>query len=54
LRSGDVVETIDGLPWWQYGTFQSERRAYDGRPHAFGVLRAGREVEIRLATPFVA
>jgi hypothetical protein len=54
LRSGDVVETIDGLPWWSYGTFQSERRAYDGKPHAFGVLRAGREVEIRLAAPFVA
>ncbi len=39
LRSGDVIETIDGVAWWLYGTYQSEQRAYDGKPHAFEVLR---------------
>src|ERR1700729_1078185 len=52
LRSGDVVDTIDGLPWWRLGTYQSERRAYDGKPHAFEVLRNGRSVEIRFGAPF--
>lgn len=52
LRSGDVVETIDGEAWWQYGTYQSERMAYDGKPHAIGVLRAGRTVPIVLEAPF--
>ena len=54
LRSGDVIETIDGLEWWQYGTYQSQRFAYDGKPHAFGIQRAGRSVEITLGAPFDA
>jgi hypothetical protein len=53
LRSGDVVETIDGQAWWQYGTYQSERFAYDGKPHAFEIRRAGRPLEVRLGAPFV-
>jgi hypothetical protein len=52
LRSGDVIETIDGRAWWQYGTFQSERLAYDGKPHALEVSRADRTVQIRLGQPF--
>ncbi len=52
LRSGDVVETIDGQPWWQYGTYQSERFAYDGKPHELGVLRSKHLVEVRLTEPF--
>ena len=39
LRSGDVVDKIDGRFWWEYGTYQSELRAYDGKPHAFDVER---------------
>ncbi len=54
LRSGDVVETIDGLAWWRYGTYQSEQRAYDGKPHTFEVLRGGSPVELRLGAPFAA
>ena len=54
LRSGDTIETIDGTLWWELGTFQSERRAYDGRPHDFGILRDGRTLEIRLGAPFTA
>jgi hypothetical protein len=54
MRSGDAIESIDGTAWWLYGTYQSERRAYDGRPHAFEVLRDGHPIEIRLGTPFAA
>ena len=39
LRSGDVIDKIDGRFWWEYGTYQSELRAYDGKPHAFDVER---------------
>ncbi len=53
LRSGDVVEKIDGLDWWRYGTYQAQQRAYDGKAHVFEVERAGRPLEIRLAAPFV-
>jgi hypothetical protein len=53
LRSGDVVDEIDGAKWWEYGTYQSERRAYDGKPHTFEVLRGGRRLEIRLGAPFL-
>jgi hypothetical protein len=52
MRSGDTIETIDGEAWWRYGTYQSERRAYDGKPHAFEILRDGRSLEIRLGAPF--
>ncbi len=54
LRSGDVIEDIDGLPWWQYGTFQSERLAYDGKPHRFEIARGKRQIEITLGAPFTA
>ncbi len=54
LRSGDIVENIDGQPWWMLGTYQSQRRPYDGRPHTFDVLRDGKALQIRLAAPFAA
>ncbi len=52
LRSGDVVEAIDGSAWWEYGTYVSQRFAYDGMPHAFEITRGDRELEIRLNQPF--
>ena len=52
LRTNDIVEKIDGKYWWEYGTYPSQRRAYDGLPHAFVVQRGGRELEVRLATPY--
>ena len=52
LRSGDIVQTIDGVEWWRLGTYQSQQLAYDGRPHAFGIRREGRESEVRLGAPF--
>jgi hypothetical protein len=54
MRSGDVIEDIDGQPWWMLGTYQSERRPYDGKPHSFDILRAGKPVQVRLAAPFAA
>ncbi len=54
LRSGDVIEAIDGEAWWRLGTYLAERRPYDGKPHAFEVLRGGRSVEITLSAPFTA
>ncbi len=53
LRSGDIVEKIDGLEWWRYGTYQAQQRAYDGKPHAFEIERGGRYMDIRLTEPFV-
>ncbi len=53
LRSGDVVEKIDGLDWWRYGTYQAQQHAYDGKAHVLEVERAGRLVEVRLAAPFL-
>ena len=53
LRSGDVIESIDGKAWWLYGTYQSEQGAYDGKPHAFEIQRSGRTMELRLGQPFV-
>jgi hypothetical protein len=54
LRSGEVVENIDGKAWWLYGTYPAQELAYDGKPHTFEVLQGGRAVEIALASPFTA
>ncbi|MBV9104316.1 MAG: hypothetical protein JO060_12055, partial [Candidatus Eremiobacteraeota bacterium] len=52
LRTNDIVVKIDGKFWWEYGTYPSQSRAYDGLPHAFVVTRAGREIEVRLGLPY--
>jgi hypothetical protein len=54
LRSGEVVENIDGKAWWLYGTYPAQELAYDGKPHTFEVLQGGRAVEIALGAPFTA
>ena len=41
LRTGDVIDKLDGRFWWEYGTYQTQLRAYDGEPHSFDVERAG-------------
>jgi hypothetical protein len=48
LRTGDVIEKIDGRFWWEYGTYQTEMRAYDGKPHTFEVERGGHTLEVTL------
>jgi hypothetical protein len=52
LRTGDIVRKIDGAIWWEYGTYPSQSRAYDGLPHAFVVARGGHELEIRLGEAY--
>ncbi len=54
LRSDDVIETIDGTAWWQYGTYPSQQKPYDGKPHSLGVLRGTQSLDIRLGAPFTA
>jgi hypothetical protein len=53
LRTGDVVDKVDGKFWWEYGTYQTQLRAYDGRPHTFEVTRGTQhDIRIALGEPF--
>lgn len=52
MRSNDVVDKLDGLFWWEYGTYQTQRRAYDGKPHTFEVERGSQTIDIALGEPF--
>ncbi len=52
MRSGDVIEKLDGKDWWEYGTYQTEARAYDGKPHSFEISRNGATIDVQLAEPF--
>jgi hypothetical protein len=54
LRTDDIVDKVDGKFWWEYGTYQTQQRAYDGLPHAFEVERGTSTLDIRLGTPFNA
>jgi hypothetical protein len=52
LRTNDVVVKLDGKYWWEYGTFQTQRRAYDGQPHTFEITRGNQTLTITLGAPF--
>ncbi len=52
LRTNDVVDKLDGKFWWEYGTFQTQARAYDGKPHVFEVTRNGRTLTVSLGSPY--
>jgi hypothetical protein len=55
LRTGDVIDKLDGKFWWEYGTYQTQLRAYDGKPHTFDVQRGtvgGAAVHVELGVPF--
>jgi len=52
LRTNDIVEKLDGKFWWEYGTFQTQSRAYDGKSHAFTILRGTGEKTVVLGMPF--
>ncbi len=54
LRTGDVVDKLDGKYWWEYGTYQTQQRAYDGKPHSFEIERGGKTLDVQLGAPFVA
>jgi hypothetical protein len=53
LRTGDVVDKVDGKFWWEYGTYQTQLRAYDGKPHTFDVTRGTQhDIHIALGEPY--
>lgn len=55
LRTGDVIDKLDGRFWWEYGTYQTQLRAYDGLPHTFDVERGkvgGPPGHVELGVPF--
>jgi hypothetical protein len=55
LRTGDVIDKLDGRFWWEYGTYQTQLRAYDGKPHDFDVQRGkvgGPPGHVALGEPF--
>ena len=54
LRTNDIVDKLDGKFWWEYGTFQTQRRAYDGQPHVFAVTRGKDELTVTLGAPYRA
>jgi len=54
MRTNDIVDKLDGKFWWEYGTFQSQSRAYDGKPHSFEVERDGKTLDLQLGFPFLA
>ncbi|MDP9025354.1 MAG: hypothetical protein M3N13_08275, partial [Candidatus Eremiobacteraeota bacterium] len=54
LRTNDIVDKLDGRFWWMYGTYQTQLRAYDGRPHSFEVERGTQTIDIQLGLPFDA
>jgi len=52
LRTNDIVVKLDGKFWWEYGTFQTQRRAYDGLPHDFDVTRGSKDLHVALGAPY--
>jgi S1-C subfamily serine protease len=52
LRTNDIVEKLDGKFWWEYGTFQTQSRAYDGKSHAFVIVRPEGEKTVVLGAPY--
>lgn len=54
MRSNDIVDKLDGLDWWMYGTYQTQARAYDGKAHSFQLERAGSTIAVQLGAPFTS
>ncbi len=52
MRTDDIVDKVDGLDWWMYGTYQTQARAYDGKAHSFQLERGGSTIAVQLGTPF--
>ena len=55
LRTGDVIDKLDGKFWWEYGTYQTQLRAFDGQPHSFDVQRGkvgGTPAHVQLGEAF--
>ena len=54
MRTNDIVDKLDGRFWWEYGTYQTQARAYDGKPHSFELQRGKLTLEIQLGEPFTS
>ncbi|HET9097763.1 MAG TPA: hypothetical protein VFN37_13965 [Candidatus Baltobacteraceae bacterium] len=54
MRTNDIVNKLDGLYWWEYGTYQTQARAYDGKPHSFELQRGKATINIQLGEPFTS
>ena len=54
MRTNDVVDKLDGKFWWEYGTYPSQARAYDGKPHSFELHRGDNAVNVQLGAPFTS
>jgi hypothetical protein len=52
MRTNDIVDKLDGKFWWEYGTYQTQARAYDGKPHTFELHRGDSTVDVQLGEPF--
>lgn len=52
MRTNDIVDKLDGKFWWEYGTYQTQLRAYDGKPHAFDLERGSAAIHVELGAPF--
>ncbi|MGZ3539951.1 MAG: hypothetical protein ACXVAF_02060 [Vulcanimicrobiaceae bacterium] len=52
LRSNDIVDKLDGKFWWEYGTYQTQLRAYDGKPHSFEIERGNKTIDVQLGQAF--
>jgi hypothetical protein len=52
LRTNDIVEKLDGKYWWEYGTYQTQGKAYDGKPHTFEITRGKEKITISLGQPY--
>ncbi len=52
LRTNDIVNKLDGKFWWEYGTYQTQQRAYDGMPHTFDVTRGPAQLSVSLGAPY--
>lgn len=54
MRTDDIVNKLDGQYWWEYGTYQTQARAYDGKPHSFELQRGKATLNIQLGEPFTS
>jgi hypothetical protein len=54
MRTNDVVNKLDGAFWWEYGTYQTQARAYDGKPHTFELQRGSQTINVQLGEPFTS
>ena len=52
MRTNDVVDKLDGKFWWEYGTYQTQLRAYDGKPHTFELTRGKTTLRVALGEPY--